>query len=175
MTPPTIYLLLLWEVIMPQSYDYDRFPKRKHPRLKQYDYATPNYYFITICTKNKQCIFGSPAKLNRCGKIAEDGILNIEKHFANVKVDKYVVMPNHVHMILILLPGSAGVPVIVGQYKSFVTKQIHSIVPDKKVWQTSFHDHVVRDQADYERIWIYIDANPARWKDDCFYIPQAEQ
>ena len=99
---------------MPKSYDYDRFPTRKHPRLKQYDYATPNYYFITICTKNKACIFGSPEKLNRCGKIAEDGILNIEKHFVNIKVDKYVVMPNHVHLILILLPGSAGVPVIVG-------------------------------------------------------------
>ena len=160
---------------MPKSYDYDRFPKRKHPRLKQYDYATPNYYFITICTKNKACIFGSPEKLNRCGKIAEDGILNIEKHFVNIKVDKYVVMPNHVHLILILLPGSAGVPVIVGQYKSFVTKQIRSIVPDQEVWQTSFHDHVVRDQDDYERIWTYIDANPARWMDDCFYIPQAEQ
>ena len=85
---------------MPKSYDYDRFPKRKHPRLKQYDYATPNYYFITICTKNKACIFGSPEKLNRCGKIAEDGILNIEKHFVNIKVDKYVVMPNHIHLIL---------------------------------------------------------------------------
>ena len=153
---------------MPQDFDYDRFPKRKHPRLKQYDYATPNYYFITICTHDKQCIFGMLEKRSRYGAIAEMGILNIEKHFANVKVDKYVVMPNHIHMILRLLPGSVGVPVIVGQYKSFVTKQIRSIAPDKEVWQTSFHDHVIRSQAKYEKIWLYIEANPANWGADCF-------
>ena len=158
---------------MPQRYDDDRFPSRKHPRLKQYDYSTPNYYFVTICTHDKQCLFGAPGKLNRCGKIAEAGILGIERHFANVKVDKYVVMPNHVHMILILLPGSASVPVIVGQYKSFVTKQIHDIVPDKEVWQTSFHDHVIRSQAKYEKIWLYIEANPDNWKRDCFCVDTA--
>ena len=94
--------------------------------------------------------------------------MNIEKHCANVTVDKDVVMPNHIHMILRLLPGSVGVPVIVGQYKSFVTKQIRSIAPDKEVWQTSFHDHVIRSQAKYEKIWLYIEANPANWGADCF-------
>ena len=147
-----------------------RFPSRKSPRMQHYDYSTPNYYFITICTHNKQCIFGNPVQLNRRGYLAEQGILEIGKHFPNVRVDKYVVMPNHVHMILVLESGSAALPIILGQYKSYVTKQIHAGEPERSVWQTSYHDHVIRNQKSYENIWLYIEANPANWEKDCFFI-----
>ena len=134
----------------------ERFPSRKHPRLKEYDYSTPNYYFITICTWKKQCLFGAAGSLNARGKIAEHGILQIEKHFPNVRVDHYVVMPNHVHAIIILQDDQANLTTVVGQYKSYVTRQIHKMEPDIQVWQTSFHDHGIRTQAGYEKIWNYI-------------------
>ena len=149
--------------------DHDRFPSRKSPRLKQYDYSTPNYYFLTICTWNKECLFGKPSALNLYGIIAQQGISEIEKHFSHVKVDKYVVMPNHIHMILVLQGEGAEIPTIIGQYKAFVTRKIRENAPEQKVWQTSFHDHVIRSRSAYEKIWLYIEANPDNWGKDCFY------
>ena len=102
----------------------ERFPSRKHPRLKNYDYSTPNYYFVTICTWQKTCLLGSPSELNFYGKIAEEGITQIEHHFPNARVDKYVVMPNHVHLILELHGKGSPLSDIIGQYKAFVTKEI---------------------------------------------------
>ena len=156
---------------MSNNLDADRFPSRKNPRLKQYDYTAHNYYFVTICTWNKSCIFGSCQKLNASGIIAQQKMDEIIVHFPDIKVDKFVVMPNHVHAIFVL-NGNVNLSTVVGQYKSAVTKQIHTIVPSIQVWQASFHDHVIRNQADYERIWVYIDTNPSRWMDDCFYIPE---
>ena len=149
--------------------DEDRFHSRKHPRLKNYDYSSPNYYFITICTFDKSCIFGKPNQLNQRGITAEAVLLEIERHFSNVRVDKYVIMPNHVHMILVLEGPNTGILQIVGQYKSSVTRKVRETDPEQKVWQTSFHDHVIRNQKDYERIWLYIDSNPQNWSKDCFF------
>ena len=151
-------------------FDDSRFPSRKSPRLKQFDYSTPNCYFLTICTWNKQCLFGNPGYLNTYGKAAEDGLLEIERHFSNAKLDKYVVMPNHVHMILSLHGSGSGVPTIIGLYKSYVSKRIHAITSEVRVWQSSYHDHVIRNQYSYDQIWLYIDANPANWEKDCFYF-----
>ena len=147
----------------------ERFPSRKHPRLKAYDYSTPNYYFVTICTWQKLCLFGSPEKLNFRGEIARSGLLGIEKHFPNVRVDKYVIMPNHIHVILDLHTKGASLPDILGQYKAFVTKEIHREEPGRKIWQTSFHEHIIRSQQAYETIWLYIDSNPQNWEKDCFF------
>jgi hypothetical protein len=58
---------------------------------------------------------------------------------------------------------------VVGQYKSYVSRSIHHIAPMLNVWQTSFHDHIIRNQHDYQRIWEYIDTNPQKWQEDCFY------
>ena len=148
----------------------DRFPSRTHPRMGWYDYSTPGYYFVTICTKDKSCIFGAPEKLNNAGCIAHRTMVEIPAHFPGVAVDKFVVMPNHVHAILILKDGKTKLSTVVGQYKSAVTRCLREAGWSQQVWQTSFHDHVIRDQRGYERIWAYIDTNPIRWKDDCFYV-----
>ena len=147
----------------------DRFPCRKHPRLKNYDYSSPNYYFVTICTQGKVCLFGSPDQLNERGVAARNGILQIESHFQNVEVDKFVVMPNHVHMVLILRGEGASLSTVIGQYKSAVVRKIRETEPNCNVWQTSFHDHIIRNQQSYEKIWLYIEANPWSWDKDCFY------
>nr|MBQ8244215.1 transposase [Oscillospiraceae bacterium] len=137
--------------------------------MKTYDYSNPNYYFITICTWEKKCIFGKNTNLNVYGRIAVRGLVKITRHFPSVRVEKFVVMPNHIHAILVLGENAPNLSVVVGQFKSFVSKQIHTIEPKKKVWQASFHDHVVRNQKDFERIWLYIESNPGNWEKDCFF------
>ncbi len=148
-------------------------PKRKSPRIPGYDYATPNYYFVTICTHDKKCIFGKPDQLNRYGKYAQECLLKIAELNRNVLIDKYVVMPNHVHAIIVIQSDydlKKDIPTMIGQYKTAVTKQIRKIDPKITVWQRSFHDHVIRNQRQYESIWSYIDSNPLNWKKDCFYL-----
>lgn len=150
---------------------YEReYPVRKNPRLANFDYSSPNDYFVTICTHEKKCIFGTPGQLNPMRIIAEHGLSQVSDHYQSVKVDKFVVMPNHVHAIIVITGGTADVPNVIGQYKAFVTKEIHKINPNIRVWQTSFHDHVIRNQKSYEKIWEYIDGNPVKWNEDCFYI-----
>ena len=153
-----------------QRMDDDRFPKRKSPRIPGYDYATPNYYFITICTHEKNCIFWSGGKLNTFGQIAFDAAMQISAHFPGNRVDSFVVMPNHIHMILVVEPGGTEATVVIGQYKSQVSKEIHKIDPKRKIWQTSFHDHGIRNYRQYQHIREYIETNPMRWKEDCFFV-----
>ena len=154
---------------MPVNDDIQRFPVRKNPRMKHYDYRTPNYYFITMCTHEKQCMFGMGDRLTAYGLLAQQGLAELEQHFPDIKVDKFVVMPNHVHAILVLQENSAALSVVIGQYKSFVARMIHRTEPEKKIWQTSYHDHVIRNQKSYENIWLYIDSNPSNWSKDCFF------
>ena len=153
--------------------EMNRFPSRKNPRLRHFDYSSPHYYFVTICTWEKRCLFWNSGELNQYGHIAKQGFEEMTAHFPGVEVDKYVVMPNHVHGILILNGHTSNLSTVVGLYKSYVTKQVHSLDSDCRVWQTSFYDHVIRNQKDYARIWLYIEGNPARWKEDCFFHEQA--
>ena len=140
---------------------------RKSPRIPGFDYSSENYYFVTICTHEKQCCFYSNGSLNHCGKTAQRFLSQIPEHFTGVKVDKYVVMPNHMHAIVIIEQDcTVALPTIIGQYKSAVSR--HSSV--SPLWQRSFHDHVIRNQISYEKIWNYIDTNPIRWNEDCFYV-----
>ena len=150
-------------------------PVRKPTRIPKYDYSSENYYFVTICTHEKKCLFGTIKEISRFGSIATDSILEIPSHYSGIRIDKFVVMPNHIHMIVVI--GCDGCHTnylslnqIVGQYKSGVTRKIHETAPGEAVWQRSFHDHVIRNQKDYEKIWSYIDTNPMRWDKDCFYM-----
>ena len=149
--------------------DADRFHDRKSPRLKHFDYSTQAYYFVTICTKNKDCLFGNAETPSKSGVAADMCLREIEQHFPSVHLDKFVVMPNHIHAILALGKDSPSLSVIVGQYKAAVSKRIHTWNPTASIWQTSYHDHIIRSQEDYLRIWNYIDGNPLRWESDCFY------
>ena len=113
-------------------------PKRKHTRLKGYDYSTPGAYFITICTKDKKCllsdvIVGDDAYivpkniLTKCGQIADKYINNINIIYSNAKVEKYIIMPNHIHMI-ISLSGT--------MWASSPTEEISNIVRSFKTMAT---------------------------------------
>ena len=147
---------------------------RKPTRIPQFDYSSDQFYFVTVCTHDKKCIFGQPDKLNNHGEIVNRAFSDIDIHYEHIKVDKYVVMPNHVHAIIIIgCDGTTGkrpsLNTIIGQFKSGVSREIHKIEPNLKVWQRSYHDHIIRNEKSYQEIWQYIETNPIRWEEDCFY------
>lgn len=160
-------------------------PRRKSTRLKGYDYSSPGAYFITICTQNRNCILGEIVngciKLNNLGKIVNSEIRKIESHYTNIKIDKYIIMPNHIHLLIILSePGGINpsptikydIPDVIGKFKASVTRNVGNAFmhSDKiHIWQRSFHDHIIRGEKDYLKIWQYIDENPLNWEKDCFY------
>ena len=151
------------------------FYSRKPTRIPGYDYSSQNYYFVTICTHGKECIFGSVGNRNKWGQIAYQDLKEIERHFSNIQVDNFIVMPNHIHAI-ITMDGANSISLdrIIGLYKSGVTRKIHQEQPDMKVWQRSFHDHIIRNQKEYEQIWQYVQYNDQKWEEDCFY-PKIEK
>ena len=169
------YVILCVEVIIvPHS-------ERKPNRLVHYDYRMPNAYFITICTQKRQNLFWAPVgasiarpqnvPLSAYGKIVDAAIRDIPKHYPAVTLDHYVVMPNHIHLLLQIHSDAQGRPMvaptvstIIQQMKGIVTKQIGI-----SIWQKLFYDHVIRCSQDYEMVWNYIEANPAKWREDCFY------
>ena len=140
-------------------------PKRKPNRISGYDYSQNGAYFITICTKNRKKILsqvvGDDAHIvpKLYGRI-------IEKYICNVpEIEKYVIMPDHIHMIIRLEDGSmwASTPTnkiasIVRSIKTLTTKEI-----GESIFQRSYYDHVIRNQRDYDEIWTYIENNPRKW------------
>lgn len=158
-------------------------PKRKRPRLDHYDYSSPGAYFVTVCTQNRRCLLSrivgrglAPAEVQYTayGQIAKDQLLLLEERFPSLKIDQYVIMPNHIHMILVL-EEAAGVnprPTItniVCAYKSLVTRQCKLLQPIDKLFQTSFYEHVIRGREDYNEIAEYIVNNPKKWELDSLY------
>jgi Transposase and inactivated derivatives len=126
-------------------------PNRKLPRLQNYNYAKDGYYFVTICTHNKIKLFGDINHINLFGEIARDELLKIPSHYDAVKIDRHVIMPNHIHCIVVIEYDAEEersrpfptLSTIIGLYKAGVTKSIHSYSPDIQVWQRSFHDHII--------------------------------
>ena len=157
--------------------------KRKHPRLARYDYSTAGAYFITICTQNRKCLLSyivgrklAPAEIQYTayGKIAEEQLFLLEKRYPCLKIDQYVIMPNHIHAIL-LLDGAAGasprptITDVVCAYKSLTTRMCKKVQHIEKLFQTSFYEHVIRGREDYDEIAEYIANNPKRWELDKLY------
>ena len=157
-------------------------PKRKPTRLPHFDYSQAGMYFITLCIKEKKCKLGvvldaeseadmPTVVLSTAGKLVQNQIHTMSDFYPHILVDHFIVMPNHVHLLLLVqntetenTPANAAVPGFVSTLKRFTNKQA-----GEDLWQRSYHDHVVRGEQDYLRIWQYIDSNAAKWKADCFY------
>ena len=150
------------------------FYSRKSTRIPNFDYSGNHYYFVTICTDKMNCIFGNPEKLNVFGEIAKDDLVKLAHHFEHLELIKYAVMPNHIHAIIRIgcdqTPGKRpNLNTVVGLYKSGVTRKIRKIQPDIVVWQRSYHDHIIRNDVQFVKIWEYIENNPLQWELDCYY------
>ena len=159
-------------------------PKRKHPRLDNYDYSSAGAYFITICTSERRNYFwenvgatiGRPQDviLSHYGNIVDEAINNIPSIYPAVDVDRYVIMPDHIHLLLIIRADEYGRPMVaptmsrvVQQLKGYITKRIGS-----SIWQKLFADHVIRNRQDYEEHLRYIYENPIRWYYDELYTEE---
>ena len=160
-------------------------------RLKEYDYSTPNWYFVTINTKDHHEYFGeiknSRMYLNDLGKIVNEEWLKSTKIRKNIELDYYVIMPNHFHGILIITetvckdvarnvstnkiysdisPVSGSLSAIIRGFKSAVTNQIHNYGEKHFSWQPRFYDRIIRNERELNAIRNYIGQNPLRWELD---------
>ena len=146
-------------------------PKRKPLRLPQFDYSSPGAYFLTICTAEKQkllCRIVPPTMEGDAPRIVlfPNGV-NVDEMIRKIPgIDKYVIMPNHVHLIVLNDESGVSISRKIQYFKSNVTRKIgHSI------WQREYYDHVIRCEEDHRVKWKYIDDNPAKWASDEFYSP----
>ena len=161
-----------------------KLPIRKPLRINNYDYNTPGAYFITFCTHNRKnllsrivgAIHESPElQLTTCGMIVESVIQDIPAHL-HVTIDRYVIMPNHVHLIAVIteadmlrairespLRTRTVISKLIGYIKMNASKAIRQHYGDVTVWQRGYYDHVIRNQEDYVALAEYIQTNPLRW------------
>ena len=151
---------------------------RRPLRLKGYDYSRGGYYFLTICVKNRRCmlgqIVGADVPIGPQVRFSPLGQTVHEVLKGMPQVEKFVIMPNHLHLIVRLESGpmgtsapTGGIPALVRYLKRQVTQRC-----GEPIWQRSYYDHIIRDENDYLRVWAYIDANPAQWAEDEYYIAQ---
>lgn len=162
-------------------------PNRQPNRISEYDYSQNGAYFVTICTQERKQILskisvGTPLlgcpqvpcpELLPHGKIAEKYIRQMDAFYDHLSVDKYVIMPDHIHLLITIHGPSGhpgrGVPTekqartstiarFVGTFKRFCNKEYGT-----NIWQARYYDHVIRNQQDYDEIWEYIDNNPQKW------------
>ena len=179
-----------------------KYYEHKQHRLKNYNYSSNGSYFITICVKNKDCLLGdivavddpidrqnqnindliyqkaTTAKmiLSDYGKIIDIYIKSTPVAYHNLKIDNYVIMPNHLHLIISISteqeisaqPQYAIIPNYIKAFKHLITKEIGF-----SMFQRNYHDHIIRDEKEYEKIWNYIDTNVSNWVSDRFYMFKA--
>ena len=151
-------------------------PQRKPNRISEYDYSQNGAYFVTVCTQDRKNLLstivgdGFPVP-KPIGTIAEEFIQQIPEKYPTVSVDKYVIMPDHIHLMLrfdrILGTGNPSPTLgnVIGWFKYQVTKHVNLQMcsPGTGLFQRSFYDHVIRNQKDYDEIWEYIENNPRSW------------
>ncbi|MCK5580079.1 MAG: transposase [Candidatus Omnitrophica bacterium] len=158
----------------------------KSTRLPEWNYASDGAYFVTICTKTKNNYFGHIVDgnmiLNKFGQIAIQCWTAIPEHFSNIRLDEFVIMPNHIHGILIITkrrdvalqrlynkmskisPRAGSISTAIRSFKSIVTRTINADYPDLHfAWQPRFHDHIIRTEKSLNQIREYIIGNPTRW------------
>ena len=164
-------------------------PRRRSIRLRGYDYSTPGAYFITVCTQNRLPLFGEVANdkmaSNRLGEVVQNSWEKLPDHYDDLILDAFVLMPNHVHGVIILEDGTTGVgagfkpalpasrrrhgvPEIVRAFKTFSARRINKMreSPGTPVWQRGFYDHVIRNQHELGRVRAYVMDNPRKWSED---------
>jgi REP element-mobilizing transposase RayT len=162
--------------------------QRRSIRLSDYDYTFTGMYFLTICTHDKKCLFGDfvddKIRLNQIGHTVEFIWHEIPNHFPQTKLDAFVIMPDHIHGIVVIgrgttcrapmtteqfgQPVSGSIPTIVRSFKSAATKHINKLrqTPGAKLWQRNYWEHIIRNDLELDSIRKYIHNNPAKCLDE---------
>lgn len=153
-------------------------PSRKHPRLKKYDYSSNGVYFVTICTKNRTHYLSHIVKqddlippkteLTDIGRIADKYINSIETAYNNIYVEKYIIIPDHIHLLIFIdvsdeNSGGVGSPRptlnrIIKALKRMITNEVGF-----SIWQESFYEEIIRNEKAFQNTWNYIEGNPSQW------------
>ena len=157
-------------------------PKRKQNRLPDYDYSTPNAYFITICTAKRENLFWRNVgaiidrpeniALTELGVIVQRSIEEIPKRYPAITVDHFVIMPNHIHLLLQINTDNDGRSMIAPTISTAIRLMKGAISKQAgfSVWQKGFYDHIIRNETDYLSVWNYIEGNPDEWKEDKLFV-----
>lgn len=177
---------------------YKRKYRVETVRLKDWDYSSNGYYFVTICIKNKELLFGNISntqiELSKIGLIAKDYLIATSEHFQNTKIDEFVIMPNHIHSIIVLdNPNcrditsdigrditcnvstginrfsqriSGSLPVIIQQYKSSVKRWCNKNNYSYFQWQRLYYEHIIQTEKQLNNIREYIATNILKWELD---------
>lgn len=174
-------------VVRMHASDDSARPSRRSLRLGGYDYAHAGAYFVTVCTEGKVCLFGEIVRdemeWSHMGRIVHETWVALPEHYVDVRLDAFVVMPNHVHGVIVLTESSVGaglrparVPNTVRQplsevvraFKGFSARRINELrgTPGKPVWQRGYYEHVIRDEDEWRRVREYIANNARRWEMD---------
>ncbi|MBN1619666.1 transposase [candidate division WOR-3 bacterium] len=164
---------------------------RRSIRLKGYDYSQNGAYFMTVCTHNRECLFGDIVDggmvFNEYGQIVQDEWIKSPGIRREIELDEFIIMPNHLHGIIFIENpvgangrsplhrtnmGSKTLSSFMAGFKSTVTKQINQIrnMPGTSVWQRNYWEHIIRDEQSLNNIKNYIINNPANWVKDENYI-----
>ncbi len=167
-------------------------PQRKSIRLSGFDYSESRAYFVTICTFQRRLLFGhvndGHVQLSGIGQIAKGEWEQLPVHLAYIELDLFVVMPNHLHAIFIIkstpandvgtrLGASVNCPTpltlgkIINLYKGGVTRKVKALIGTNapRIWQGRFHDRIIRNNDEIQRIRTYIEFNPAKWAEDDYF------
>ena len=157
---------------------------RKRNRLSSFCYSTPGSYFITICTAERKCLLSAvegggvldapSIRLKPYGLIARNVLKDIEQTYTHITIEKAVIMPNHIHLLVFVSPKNGSsrtptpanetIPQFVSTFKRFCNKQY-----GKNIWQRSYDDRVIRNDTMYRKVWEYMDTNPHKWQEDRYY------
>ena len=167
---------------------------RRSIRLPGYDYAQEGFYFVTICSDHRECLFGQvvdgQVKLTRYGLVVAESWAWLAERYPQVELDKWILMPNHLHGIISITSdrrggsrtaptnggarGAPGKPLgrLVGAFKTVSTKKINAIrgTPGATVWQRNYYEHTVRSEASLQSIRQYVLNNPNDWESDELYV-----
>ncbi|MBI2487874.1 MAG: transposase [Deltaproteobacteria bacterium] len=176
------------------TYDPEKHHRRSI-RLKEYDYSQAGAYFVTVCTQNRECLFGGivdgQMRLTDAGQMVQTTWDELPKHYTGIDIDEFVVMPNHVHGIILIQDVGAGpgacpnkgqpqgvtstlsLPDVVHRFKSITTTRYRHGVAQKcwspfpgRLWQRNYYEHIIRNEDDLLDIREYITNNPSRWSED---------
>ncbi len=176
--------------ILKENIIYDRIfsviilekPNRKKNRLQNFDYESNGCYFVTLCTQNRQLLFeiesynvGNDLRVvpPMQNQIIHKWISESENKFNNIQIDKYVIMPDHLHLIVNITERHTGRSLqdLMRFFKTMTTNEYIKNVKSgnippfqNKLWQKSYYDHIIRNQEDYNDTWEYIENNPLNWK-----------
>lgn len=154
------------------------YRRRNSLRHQGWHYGAAGYYFVTICTAGRECVFDSDTLKTTVESVLRD--LPSFKSASEIVLDEWIVMPNHIHLIIIILQGiapdsprpnktiSGTIGALVGTFKSTATRRINNLrrTPGAKLWQRGYHDRIIRNESQLNAIRAYIVANPERWAED---------